>query len=76
MARSCILCPVMKCLKKSAYVIDENHRSTEYIGPKKCGHSDEDSSLYLCFVCERSRQARARGHAVRKAAKGKMVSKP
>jgi hypothetical protein len=55
----------MKCLKNSAYVIYENHRRTEYIGPKKCGDSDEDGSLYLCVVCEKSRQARAKGYAVR-----------
>jgi hypothetical protein len=61
MARSCILCTVMKCLKKVAYVIDENHKSIAYIGPKECGDADEDGSLYLCFVCEKRRQARANG---------------
>jgi hypothetical protein len=65
----------MKCLKVPAYVIDENHKTTEYIGPKQCGDSDEDGSLYLCFVCEKRRQARAKGYAVR-GAKEKMVRKP
>jgi hypothetical protein len=55
------------CKEKAVYVVGEDHNAMPYAeGKKLCHDSDEEGLLYLCYKCEKQREARKLGYELRK----------